>query len=170
MAKATAKAAKKTATKKAATKKKAPVVQVPVVKAKAKPAGTLRKEFQTDAFAKGLDVRRSVLGAAYVDASVQNTTDFMTDFQKMVTEYCWGEVWTRAGLERKTRSMLNLAMLTALNRPNELRLHLKGAINNGVTPDEIKEILLQTCIYCGIPAGLDAFKVAAEVLKELGAI
>jgi 4-carboxymuconolactone decarboxylase len=86
----------------------------------------------------------------------------------MVTEYCWGEVWTRPGLSRRDRSLLNLAMLTALNRPNELRLHLRGAVNNGVTAAEIKEILLQTGIYCGIPACLDAFKVASEVLKEMG--
>jgi 4-carboxymuconolactone decarboxylase len=86
-----------------------------------------------------------------------------------VTEYCWGEVWTRPGLDRRSRSMLNLGMLTALNRPNELRLHLRGALNNGLTRDEIKEILLQTCIYCGIPAGLEAFKVAVEVFKSVDA-
>ncbi len=129
----------------------------------------LRKEFQTAAFAKGLAVRREVLGAAYVDASVASADDFMADFQKMVTEYCWGEVWTRPGLSRRERSFLNLAMLTALNRPAELRLHLRGALNNGVTRDEIKEILLQTGIYCGIPACLDAFKTAAEVFKAIDA-
>ncbi len=144
-------------------------VKVPVKKSAKAAAPALRKEFQTEAFARGLAVRRAVLGAAYVDASVPNTTDFMADFQKMVTEFCWGDVWTRPGLERKTRSMLNLAMLTALNRPNELRLHLKGALNNGVSRDEIKEILLQTCVYAGVPAGLDAFKVAAEVFKEIDA-
>lgn len=142
------------------------VVKVPAKK-KATPKSALREEFQTAAFAKGLEVRRAVLGGEYVDASVQNTTDFMVDFQKLVTEFCWGEVWTRPGLARKQRSMLNIAMLTALNRPNELKLHLKGAINNGVSRDEIKEILLQACIYCGIPAGLDAFKVAVEVFKDL---
>ncbi|MBU6498135.1 MAG: 4-carboxymuconolactone decarboxylase [Rhodospirillales bacterium] len=132
-----------------------------------KPAAKLRKEFDTPAFAKGLAVRRAVLGGAYVDASVAGASDFMVDFQKMVTEYCWGEVWTRPGLDRKQRSMLNIGMLTALNRPNELRLHLRGALNNGVTRDEIKEILLQTCIYCGIPAGLDAFKIANELFREI---
>ena len=132
-----------------------------------RPGQSTRKEFDTDAFRKGLDVRRAVLGAEYVDASVANTNDFMVDFQKLVTEYCWGDVWTRPGLERRQRSMLNLAMLTALNRPNELRLHLRGALTNGVTRDEIKEILLQACIYCGIPAGLDAFKVANELFKEI---
>jgi 4-carboxymuconolactone decarboxylase len=126
-----------------------------------------RAEFDTDAFRKGLAVRRAVLGAEYVDASVANTNDFMADFQKLVTEYCWGDVWTRPGLDRRQRSMLNLAMLTALNRPNELRLHLRGALTNGVSRDEIKEILLQACIYCGIPAGLDAFKVANELFKEM---
>jgi 4-carboxymuconolactone decarboxylase len=125
-----------------------------------------RPEFSSEQFARGLEVRRAVLGAEYVDGSLARVDDFMVDFQKLVTEYCWGDVWTRPGLARKQRSMLNLAMLTALNRPNELRLHLRGALTNGVTPDEIKEILLQACIYCGIPAGLDAFKVAAEVLKD----
>jgi 4-carboxymuconolactone decarboxylase len=125
----------------------------------------LRPEFATEAFAKGLEVRRAVLGAAYVDHSVATTTDFMADFQKLVTEYCWGAIWTRPGLDRRTRSLLNLGMLAALGRPHELRLHVKGALNNGVTSEEIKEVLLQACIYAGIPAGLDAFKVAAEVLQ-----
>ena len=131
-------------------------------------APKLRPEYATEQFAKGLEVRRAVLGAAYVDNSVATTSEFMVAFQKLVTEYCWGEIWTRPGLDKRTRSMLNIAMLTALNRPNELRLHLRGALNNGVTQDEIKEILLQTCIYCGIPAGLDAFKSAVEVFKEVG--
>ena len=132
-------------------------------------AAKLRPEFQTEQFAKGLEVRRAVLGAGYVDNSVATATDFMADFQKLVTEFCWGEIWTRPGLDRRTRSMLNLAMLTALNRPNELKLHVRGALNNGLTRDEIKEILLQSCIYCGIPAGLDAFKVAAEVFAAVDA-
>jgi 4-carboxymuconolactone decarboxylase len=144
-----------------------------VAKPAAKPVAkigpnTRRKELQGPAFEKGLAMRRAVLGAEYVDASIARADDFMVDFQKMVTEYCWGEVWTRPGLSRRDRSLLNLAMLTALNRPNELRLHLRGAVNNGVTTAEIKEILLQTGIYCGIPACLDAFKVASEVLKEMG--
>jgi 4-carboxymuconolactone decarboxylase len=132
-----------------------------------KAAPKTRKEFSSPAFAKGLAVRRAVLGADYVDASIARADDFMVDFQKLVTEYCWGDVWTRPGLDRKHRSMLNLAMLTALNRPNELRLHIRGALTNGVTRAEIKEILLQACIYAGIPAGLDAFKTAAEVFKDL---
>ena len=126
-------------------------------------------EYQGEKFAKGLAVRRAVLGAEYVDNSLARADEFMRAFQKITTEYCWGEVWTRPGLDRKHRSMLNLAMLTALNRPNELRLHLRGALTNGVTRDEIKEILLQACIYCGIPAGLDAFKTASEVFKEADA-
>jgi 4-carboxymuconolactone decarboxylase len=126
-------------------------------------------EYQGEQFAKGLEVRRAVLGADYVDNSLARADEFMRAFQKITTEYCWGEIWTRPGLDRKHRSMLNLAMLTALNRPNELRLHLRGALTNGVTREEIKEILLQACIYCGIPAGLDAFKQAAEVFKEVDA-
>jgi 4-carboxymuconolactone decarboxylase len=126
-------------------------------------------EYEGEKFAKGLEVRRAVLGADYVDNSLARADEFMRAFQKLTTEYAWGEIWTRPGLDRKHRSMLNLAMLTALNRPNELRLHLRGALTNGVTRDEIKEILLQACIYCGIPAGLDAFKQAVEVFKEVDA-
>jgi 4-carboxymuconolactone decarboxylase len=137
--------------------------------AKKAAAPALRKEFQTERFAKGLKVRRAVLGAAYVDASVASATDFMADFQKMVTEFCWGDIWTRPGLVKRDRSLLNLGMLAALNRPNELRLHIRGAINNGVTRDEIKEVFLAVCVYAGVPAGLDAFKVAAELFKEMDA-
>jgi len=117
-------------------------------------------------FEKGLEVRRAVLGAAYVDRSIAKADDFTRPFQELVTEYCWGEIWTRPGLDRKTRSLLNLAMLTALNRPHEVRLHVKGALNNGVTKDEIQEVLLQAAIYCGVPAALDSFKIAAEVIRE----
>ncbi|GFM74851.1 MULTISPECIES: carboxymuconolactone decarboxylase family protein [Pseudomonas] len=129
----------------------------------------LKEEFDNPQFKKGLEVRREVLGAAYVDKSVDEVEDFMIPMQKITTEWCWGEVWTRPGLERKTRSMLNLAMLTALNRPNEVRLHVLGALNNGVTPAEIQEILLQACIYCGVPAALDSFKIANEVVKKFQA-
>lgn len=120
-------------------------------------------------FEEGLQVRREVLGAEYVDGGIAKANDFMMAFQHITTEWCWGYAWTRDGLDRKTRSMLNLAMLTALNRPNEIKLHTKGALANGVTPDEIKEILLHATVYCGIPAGLDAFKVANQVLEEEGA-
>lgn len=120
-------------------------------------------------FDKGLQTRRDVLGTDYVDGSLAKANEFMMSFQHITTEWCWGYAWNRPGLDRKTRSMLNLAMLTALNRPGELRLHVKGALTNGVTADEIKEILLQATVYCGIPAGLDAFKVANQVLEEAGA-
>lgn len=121
-------------------------------------------------FQKGLDVRRDVLGAEYVDNSIAKADDFMMAFQNITTEWCWGYAWTRPGLERKTRSMLNLAMLTALGKPAELKLHVKGALTNGVTVEEIKEILLHATVYCGIPAGLEAFKAAHEVLKAEGAL
>jgi 4-carboxymuconolactone decarboxylase len=125
---------------------------------------------QSDQFKKGLDVRRAVLGADYVDGSLAKADDFMMAFQEITTEWCWGYAWTRPGLERKTRSMLNLAMLTALGKPAELKLHVKGALANGVSVEEIKEILLHATVYCGIPAGLDAFKAAHEVLLAEGAI
>ncbi len=118
-------------------------------------------------FDKGLAMRRAVLGSEYVDASIKNATDFNIDMQELVTQYCWGDVWNRPGLERKTRSFLNLAMISALNRPHELKLHVRGAINNGLTKDEIKEVFLQVAIYCGVPAAIDSFRVATEVFKEM---
>ena len=117
-------------------------------------------------FDEGLAVRRAVLGAEYVDKSIAGADDFNRAMQELVTEYCWGEIWTRPGLERKTRSLINLAMLTALNRPHEVKIHLRGALNNGVTKDEIKEVLLQTAIYCGVPAAIDSFRLAREVFAE----
>jgi 4-carboxymuconolactone decarboxylase len=131
----------------------------------------MAKDDETKAlFEAGLKVRREVLGAEYVDKSIANANDFMMAFQHITTEWCWGYGWDRPGLDRKTRSLLNLAMLTALNRAPEIKLHVKGALNNGVTVDEIKEVLLHATIYCGIPAGLDAFKAANEVLVEAGAV
>jgi len=121
-------------------------------------------------YEEGLKVRREVLGAEYVDTSIANANDFMKAFQHITTEMCWGYAWTRPGLDRRTRSILNLGMLTALKRPAEIRLHVKGALNNGVKPEEIKEILLHATVYCGIPAGLDAFKVANQVLQEEGLV
>ncbi|RTZ45534.1 4-carboxymuconolactone decarboxylase [Candidimonas sp. SYP-B2681] len=118
-------------------------------------------------FEQGLETRRAVLGTEYVDASIKNATDFNIDMQELVTQYCWGDVWNRPGLDRKTRSFLNLAMITALNRPHELKLHVRGAINNGLTKDEIKEVFLQAGIYCGVPAAIDSFRVASEVFKEM---
>jgi len=127
----------------------------------------MRPEFQSELFQKGLEVRRAVVGDAYVNKSLEGADDLTAPLQKLVTEYCWGDVWTRPGLERKTRSFLNLAMLIALNRPNELRLHMRGAINNGVTKAEIVEVVLQAAIYCGVPASLDAMKAAREVITEM---
>lgn len=126
--------------------------------------------FQQDLFDKGVEVRRAVLGKDYVDSSLAKADDFMTAFQNITTEMCWGYVWTRPGLDRRTRSFLNLAMLTALSKPAELKLHVKGALANGITVDEIKEVLLHATVYCGIPAGLEAFKAAHETLRELGAV
>lgn len=118
-------------------------------------------------FEKGLKTRREVLGADYVDSSIQNADDFNRPMQELVTEYCWNEIWNRPGLDRRSRSMLNLAMITALNRPHELKLHVRGAINNGLSKDEIQEIFLQAAIYCGVPAAIDSFRVAKEVFKEM---
>jgi 4-carboxymuconolactone decarboxylase len=121
---------------------------------------------QTELFDKGIHVRRAVLGSEYVDNSLASANAFMQAFQEITTEWCWGYVWARQGLDRKTRSLLNVAMLTALNRPGELKMHVGGALRNGVSPDEIKEVLLQATVYCGIPAGLDAFKTANAVLID----
>jgi 4-carboxymuconolactone decarboxylase len=121
-------------------------------------------------FERGLELRRKVLGAEYVDASMKSTNDFMMAFQHVTTEWCWGYTWGRPGLDKKTRSMLNLAMLTALGKSAEIKLHVRGAINNGLSVDDIKEVLLHATAYCGIPAGLDAFKAANEVLKEMGKV
>ena len=119
-------------------------------------------------FEKGLKVRREVLGAEYVDKAIADADDFNRPLQELVTSYCWGEIWNRPGLDRRTRSMLNLAMLTALNRPHEVKLHVRGAINNGLTKDEIREVLLQAGIYCGVPAAIDSFRIAREVFAEMG--
>ena len=119
-------------------------------------------------FEAGLKNRREVLGAEYVDKSIAAADDFNMPMQELVTEYCWGEVWGRPGLSRQQRSMLNLGMLVALGRSHELRLHIRGAINNGLTKDDIKEVFLQTAIYCGVPAAIDAFRNAREVFKEMG--
>ena len=118
---------------------------------------------------KGLGIRKAVLGEAYVANAMKNVDAFNAPFQDLLNEYCWGSVWGREELPRKTRSMLNIAMLSALNRNHELRLHLKGALTNGVSKDEIKEILLQVAIYCGVPAGVDSFRTAREVFAQLDA-
>jgi len=119
-------------------------------------------------FDAGLAVRREVLGDAYVDRSL-TTDEFGQDLQEFVTEYCWGKVWTRDGLGRRDRSLLNLAFLTALDRPHELAVHVRGALNNGVTRDELREVILQAAIYCGVPAALDAIRTARRVLDEVDA-
>ena len=123
-----------------------------------------------DLFDRGLAVRRKVLGTEYVDGGIARADDFMMAFQNITTEMCWGYAWSRPGLDHRTRSMLNLAMLTALGRTPEIKLHVRGALSNGVTVEEIKEVLLHATVYCGIPAGLDAFKAAHEVLLAEGAL
>jgi len=121
----------------------------------------------SELFEKGLEIRKKVLGAEYVEQSFKNADDFILPMQELTTEYCWGKTWARPGLELKTRSLINVAMLTALNKPHELKLHLRGAINNGCTKEEIREVLLQAAIYCGIPAAVEGFKVAQEFFREL---
>lgn len=118
----------------------------------------------------GLEIRREVLGRAHVDRALSNADAFSAPLQQLVTEYCWGEIWSRPGLERKTRSMLNLAMLSALNRGHEFKLHVRGALQNGVTREEIQEIILQVAIYCGVPASLESLRAAQEVFKEVDAV
>ena len=117
-------------------------------------------------YEQGMKVRRAVLGDAHVDATLERRNEFNEAFQDLITRYAWGEIWTRPGLPRETRSMLTLAMMVALNREEELRMHLRAALNNGVTREQIREVLLQTAIYCGVPAANAAFHVAEEVLAE----
>ena len=118
-------------------------------------------------FEKGLEIRKSVLGAEFVENAIKSADDFNRPFQELVTEYCWGAVWGREGLSKKTRSLLNLAMISALNRPHELKMHVAGALRNGVTRDEIREVFMAVAIYCGVPAGVDAFRTAREVFAEI---
>lgn len=118
-------------------------------------------------FDTGLEIRKSVLGAEFVEKSFASADDFNRPMQELTTEYCWGAVWGRDTLDRKTRSMLNLAMISALNRPHELKMHVKGALINGVSKDEIREVFLQVAIYCGIPAGVDSFRIAREAFAEV---
>jgi 4-carboxymuconolactone decarboxylase len=116
----------------------------------------------------GLKTRREVLGAAYVDKAMASVDDFNQPFVELLNTYCWNDIWNRPGLDRKSRSMLNLAMLTALNRGPELKLHINGALNNGLTKEQIREVFLQTAVYCGVPAAVEAFRAAKEVFKERG--
>lgn len=121
-----------------------------------------------DLYDRGMAIRRKVLGDAYVDRATANIDDFNRDFQRMVTEYCWGSVWGREGLSHKQRSLNNLCLLAALNRPHELEVHIRGAIRNGCTVEEIRETLLQVAVYAGIPAGVDSFRIAKRVLSGEG--
>ena len=120
-------------------------------------------------FERGLKIRKSVLGAEFVDKAIAAADDFNMPLQRLVTEYCWGACWGRDGLPKKTRSLLNIAMISSLNRNHELKLHVKGAIRNGCTREEIREVLLQVAIYCGVPAAVDSFRVAKEALADLDA-
>ncbi len=117
-------------------------------------------------YEQGIKVRRAVLGDAHVDASLKSRNEFNEAFQDLLTRYAWGEIWARPGLPRQTRSMLTLAMMVALNRPDELRMHLRAALDNGVTREEIQEVLLQTAIYCGMPAANAAFRIAQEAFER----
>ncbi len=117
-------------------------------------------------YEKGLAVRREVLGPEYVDKALAAADDFNRPMQELVTQYCWGEIWNQPELPRRTRSLINIAMISALNRPHELALHVRGALRNGCSKEEIRAVLLQVAIYCGVPAAIDGFRVAATVLKE----
>ena len=117
-------------------------------------------------FDKGLAIRKAVLGSEYVDKSIASADDFTRPLQELVTQYCWGEVWGRPELDRKTRSIINLAMISALNRPHELKLHVRGALRNGLSRTDIREVLLQVAIYCGVPAAVDAFRIAREAFAD----
>lgn len=125
------------------------------------------EQTRRETYELGLQTRREVLGEAHVDKSLAQVSEFSRPIQELVTEYCWGAVWTREGIDRKTRSLINLAMLTALNRSHELGVHVRGAVNNGVSEKEIQEVLMQTAIYVGVPAALESFRVAERVLGEM---
>ena len=120
----------------------------------------------SDSYERGMEVRRAVLGDEHVDRAIARTTDFTADFQDLITRYAWGEIWTRPGLDRKTRSCITLTALVAGGHVHELAMHIRAGLRNGLTPDEIKEVLLQTAVYCGVPAANSAFAVAQEVLAE----
>ena len=123
----------------------------------------------TDAHERGTEVRRAVLGDEHVDRAIALTTDFTADFQDLITRYAWGEIWTRPGLDRRTRSCITLTALIAGGHERELGMHVRAALRNGLTPDEVKEVLLQAAVYCGVPAANAAFAIAQEVLNEEGA-
>jgi 4-carboxymuconolactone decarboxylase len=122
-----------------------------------------------DRYDKGLKLRKQVLGAEYVERSLASADDFSRPMQELSTEYCWGYVWGRPGLELRERSLINIAMISALNRPHELKLHVKAALNNGLTREQIREVLMQVAVYCGVPAGIDSFRIAREAFAEVDA-
>lgn len=127
------------------------------------------KTIKQELFDTGLATRREVLGDEYVQRSLDSADEFSMPMQELVTEYCWGDIWNRPGLERRERSLINLAMISALNRPHELKVHVRGAIRNGLTKEQIKEVFLQVAIYCGVPAALESFRLAREVFQEMDA-
>ena len=126
-----------------------------------------RREAEASRYDRGMSMRRRVLGDAHVDRSMGRVSEFARPVQDLVTEYCWGSVWSRDGLDLRTRSLLNLVMLTALNRMHEFAVHVRGAVNNGCSRDQIREALLQAAVYCGAPAALESFRVAERVLAEI---
>jgi len=123
----------------------------------------------SEVYERGLALRKEVLGTEYVERSFANADAFSTAIQDLSTEYCWGAIWSREGLSRRDRSLLNIGMISALNRPHELKLHVKAALSNGLTRDEIREAILQVAVYCGMPAGLDSTRLAREAFAELDA-
>jgi 4-carboxymuconolactone decarboxylase len=125
---------------------------------------------RSERFERGLKTRRAVLGEAYVDKALDNATEFSWPMQELATEWCWDSTWNREGLDRRGRSILNLGMIAALNRPHEFKIHVRGAVNNGLSAKEIQEVCIQIGAYCGVPAAMDAFKLAGEVLKEMGLV
>ncbi|CUX53956.1 MULTISPECIES: carboxymuconolactone decarboxylase family protein [Rhizobium/Agrobacterium group] len=135
--------------------------------AKLKVGGSVRPA-PSEEFSRGLATRREVMGDAYVDAALDRATDFTWPMQQLVTEYCWDNIWNRPGLDRRSRSILNLGMISVLNRPHELKGHVRGALNNGLSKQEIQEIFLQVAIYVGVPAGIDSFRHAQDVFNEMG--
>ena len=128
----------------------------------------MAEETRKELAAKGLGIRREVLGAGYVEAAMSNATEFNRPLQELLNEYCWGACWGREGLSRKERSLINLAMLTALGRTHEVEVHVRGALNNGLTPGQISEVFIQTAIYCGVPAAVDSFRAANKIIAEHG--
>ena len=120
----------------------------------------------SEKFEKGMAVRRAVLGDAYVDRAMAGATEFTKPLQALVTENCWGEIWTREAIPKKTRSLITIAILAALKAPEEIKLHVRGALRNGCTVEEIQDVLLQATVYCGVPAGIDAFRAAKEIIDQ----